>query len=394
MPDGSKEVIVKVLGSVHDVPALEWDACAGAGNPFVCHAFFAALEGSGSVAGSTGWRARHLAVFGDDGRLHGCMPLYLKSHSYGEFVFDWGWAEAFERAGGSYYPKLQAAVPFTPVTGRRLLIRPDAADGVFDALAEASLHLARRLGASSVHVTFLTEAEALRLADRGFMLRLGHQYHWENRGYRHFDDFLVDLASRKRKAIRKERQGVAESGIVIRALAGADIEERHWEAFYRFYLDTVDRKWAHAYLTRDVFTRLSETMAERMLLVIAETPAGEPVGGALNVIGEDTLYGRYWGCAEHYRFLHFEVCYYQAIAYAIEHGLARVEAGAQGAHKVQRGYLPQPTWSAHWIAHAGLRRAVERFLAAERRAVEEEMRALAAETPFRCADNRRALTER
>jgi uncharacterized protein len=313
------------------------------------------------------------------------MPLYLKSHSYGEYVFDWGWAEAFERAGGRYYPKLQAAIPFTPVAGPRLLLRPDAPAAAFDLLASAAVTLAKSLRCSSVHVTFPTRAQCERLGEHGFLTRLGHQYHWQNRGYRTFEDFLGELSSRKRKAIRKERQEVAGSGIVLKTLTADEIEERHWEAFHRFYLDTISRKWANAYLNRGFFCRLGETMADRVMMVMAETPSGELVGGALNLLGGDAIYGRYWGCTDACRFLHFEACYYRAIDFAIEHRLARVEAGAQGEHKVQRGYLPEATWSAHWIGHPGLRRAVEQFLAAERPAVEAEMQQLAAEAPFRQA---------
>ena len=383
MPDGAEALSVEVLGAISDVPAVDWDACAGAANPFVGHAFLAALEQSGTVAPEAGWLPRHLGVFGVDRRLLACAPLYLKSHSYGEYVFDWGWAEAFERAGGRYYPKLQAAVPFTPVAGPRLLLRPDAPASAFDLLASGAVTLAKSLRCSSVHVTFPTRSQCERLAAHGFLTRLGHQYHWQNRGYRTFEDFLGELSSRKRKAIRKERQGVAGCGIVLKTLTGNEIEERHWDAFYRFYLDTISRKWANAYLNRGFFFRLGETMADRVMLVIAQTPGGALVGGALNLLGADAIYGRYWGCTDAYRFLHFEACYYRAIDFAIEHRLARVEAGAQGEHKVQRGYLPEATWSAHWIGHAGLRRAVDQFLAAERRAVEAEMQQLAAEAPFR-----------
>jgi uncharacterized protein len=388
MPDGADAITARVLGSIHDVPAAAWDECAGTDNPFTSHAFLAALEDSGSVCGKTGWLPRHLAVFDAGGRLLATMPLYLKSHSYGEYVFDWGWAAAYERAGGRYYPKLQAAVPFTPVTGRRLLVRQDAPKATFGALAATAVRLAERLGVSSLHVTFPTESEVEALRSHAFLVRLGYQFHWENRGYSNFEDFLSDLASRKRKAIRKERESVASSGIVLRSLNGSEIEERHWDAFWRFYLDTADRKWGHPYLNRAFFRRLGETMADRVVLVMAETQAGVPVGGALNLLGQDALYGRYWGSTEACRFLHFEACYYRAIDYAIEHGLARVEAGAQGEHKVQRGYLPQRTWSAHWIAPSELRRAVQRFLAAERPSVEVTIRALCAESPFRRSENR------
>ena len=385
MPDGRDALTVKVLGGIHEVSAAAWDACAGVANPFVGHAFLAALEDSGAACAQSGWLPRHLAAFAADGTLLGAMPLYLKSHSYGEYVFDWGWAEAWQRAGGRYYPKLQCAVPFTPVGGPRLLLHPAAPPGLFAALAAAALQLAKRLGVSSLHVTFPPLAEAERLAEHGFLVRQGHQYHWENRGYRNFDDFLAALSSRKRKAIRRERREVAESDIVLRTLTGSAIEERHWAAFHAFYLDTVERKWANAYLDLAFFLRLGETMADRAVLVMAETPAGEAVGGALNLLGHDALYGRYWGCSQAARFLHFEVCYYRAIDFAIAHGLGRVEAGAQGEHKVQRGYLPEATWSAHWIADPSFRRAVQRFLQAERPAVEAEMAALAAESPFRKA---------
>ncbi|MBK8174197.1 MAG: N-acetyltransferase [Rhodospirillales bacterium] len=383
MPDAGPTHTVEILDSIGDVAASAWDTCAGSANPFVGHAFLTALEDSGSACTQSGWRPRHLVLFDGGRRLLGCMPLYLKGHSWGEYVFDWAWAEAFERAGGCYYPKLQAAVPFTPVTGPRLLLHPQAPAAAFSALAVASVDLAMRLGVSSLHVTFPSEDQALRLQEHGFFIREGHQYHWHNRGYGSFDDFLADLSSRKRKAIRKERAAIASSGYILRTLCGGEIEARHWAAFWRFYLDTVERKYAHAYLERDFFDRLGATMGERVVLIVAETPAGETVAGALNLLGEDALYGRYWGSSEACRFLHFEACYYRAIDFAIARGLARVEAGAQGEHKVQRGYLPQRTWSAHWIAHPGLRRAVGQFLEAERPAVEAAIAALNEEAPFR-----------
>ncbi len=383
MPDSGTPTTVQVIGAIDEIAPADWDACAGPSNPFLSHAFLAALEDSGSAAAKTGWLARHLVVAGDDGTVIGCAPLYLKSHSYGEYVFDWGWAEAFERAGGQYYPKLQAAVPFTPVTGRRFLLRPGAPAATAEVLATAMVRLAERLGASSLHITFLTEGECRPLTALGFLTRAGVQYHWRNDGYRSFDDFLAALSSRKRKALRKERAAAAAHGVTIRTLTGDAIEPRHWDAFYRFYLNTVDRKWAHAYLNRAFFDRLGETMAERVVMVVAETGCGTPVGAALNLRGPDALYGRYWGCAAEYKFLHFEVCYYRAIDFAIAHGLARVEAGAQGSHKIQRGYLPVKTYSAHWIADAGFRHAVARFLDAERPAIDEEVAALAAASPFR-----------
>ncbi len=382
MPDGREPVSVKIVGSIFDIDAGEWDACAGSGDPFVSHAFLGALEASGSAAPESGWLAQHLAIEDETGRLLACAPLYLKDHSYGEYVFDWGWADAYQRAGGSYYPKLQSAVPFVPATGKRLLLRPDAPASLANALASGMMQLAARLGVSSVHVTFPTEDEWQGLGKAGYLLRLGRQFHWENRGYKTFDDFLATLTSRKRKAIRKERRTVAESGVAVKALNGDTIEEHHWDAFYRFYLNTTDRKWGPSYLNRAFFSHLHETLRDWVVLVMAEA-SGIPVGGALNLLGADTLYGRNWGCSEDYKFLHFEACYYRAIDFAIERGLKWVEAGAQGPHKIQRGYLPRPTYSAHWIADPGFKNAVARFLDEERREIAEEMRLCAAQSPYR-----------
>ena len=385
MPDGNEPVAIKVLESIGDVPAEQWDACAGGGDPFVGHAFLKALEDSGSIDGDTGWLPQHLIIEDEAGTVCACAPLYLKNHSYGEYVFDWGWAEAYQRAGGQYYPKLQSAVPFTPITGRRLLVRPGADGRMADFLVAGMVALAERTGVSSLHVTFPTEAEWRRLGAHGFLLRLGQQYHWENHGYADFEDFLGALSSRKRKTIRRERRTVAESGLDLATLTGDAIQERHWDAFFRFYRNTSDRKWGPTYLNRRFFSLLGETMAERVALVIAEND-GRPVGGALNLIGADTLYGRYWGASEEHPFLHFEACYYRAIDFAIERGLARVEAGAQGPHKIQRGYLPMPTYSAHWIADTGFAEAVERYLGEERDAVGDEIQNLARLSPFRRND--------
>ncbi|MFQ6016606.1 MAG: GNAT family N-acetyltransferase [Kiloniellaceae bacterium] len=383
MPDGADTIAVRVLGRIAEVPAAAWDACAGPDNPFVSHAFLRALEDSGSAVADTGWLPLHLAVAGHDGALLGVAPLYLKSHSYGEYVFDWSWADAYERAGGAYYPKLQSCVPFTPVTGPRLLVRPDAEhDAVAAALIAGMTELARRHKVSSLHVTFPTRAEWQRFGAAGFLRRVGRQFHWENRGYESFDDFLATLASRKRKAIRKERREVADSGVAIRTLVGGAIEPRHWAAFHRCYLATSDRKWGSPYLTRAFFRQLGETMADKVVLVIAEE-RGDPVAGALNLLGDDTLYGRNWGCLRHHRFLHFEACYYRAIDFAIERGLGRVEAGAQGEHKIQRGYMPVETYSAHWIADPGFRHAVRDFLVRESGLVRHEMSLLSGHAPFR-----------
>jgi predicted N-acyltransferase len=318
-----------------------------------------------------------------DGRVVACAPLYLKSHSYGEYVFDWSWADAYQRAGGRYYPKLQCAVPFTPVTGPRLLTRPgEERAPLVEALIAAMLELARRHEVSSLHVTFPTEEEWSQLGQAGLLQRIGHQYHWENRGYASFDDFLSHLSSRKRKDIRKEREKANAQGLTIRTLTGAEIGPGHWDAFHGFYLDTVGRKWGHAYLSRDFFRQLAATMADKCVLVVAEN-GGRPVAGALNLIGGDTLYGRNWGAAGDYPFLHFELCYYRAIDFAIERGLKWVEAGAQGAHKVSRGYLPRATYSAHWIADPGFREVVARFLAHEREMIEADIEETAEAGPFR-----------
>ncbi len=383
MPDGAEPVTVNLLGAIDEVSAAAWDACAGAHNPFVSHAFLSALEASGSAVPDQGWQPRHLVVPDRNGGLLGAAPLYLKSHSYGEYVFDWGWADAYERAGGRYYPKLQACVPFTPVTGPRLLVRPGAeAEAVSAALIAGLTEIARRTQVSSLHVTFCEQAEWRQLGNAGFLQRTGRQFHWHNRGYDSFDAFLNGLTSRKRKMIRKERRKVAESGITLRALRGEAIEPRHWDAFHRFYLATADRKWGSPYLTRAFFHRLGETLAERVVLVVAED-RGRMTAAALNLLGEDALYGRNWGALGAYRFLHFEACYYQAIEFAIAHGLARVEAGAQGEHKIQRGYMPVETYSAHWIADPGFREAVANYLAHERREIAGEIAGLATYGPFR-----------
>jgi predicted N-acyltransferase len=369
---------------IAEIAAEEWDACAGEENPFLSHAFLAALEDSGSAGPRTGWLPQHAALRDGTGRLVACAPLYAKSHSYGEYVFDHAWADAFERAGGRYYPKLQCAVPFSPVPGPRLLVRPGAgkAAALRGALAAALARACDELKLSSVHVTFCTETEWTELRAQGWLGRMNLQFHWQNEGYATFDAFLAALASRKRKQIRKERERAAE-GLTIRALRGAAITPAHWDAFHRFYRATVDRKWGQAYLTRSFFSLLGERLGERVVLMVAEQD-GRPVAAALNLIGADTLYGRNWGAVIDQPFLHFELCYYQAIEFAIGHGLSRVEAGAQGQHKISRGYLPVPTYSAHWIAHPGLRRAVADFLAREVPAVEAEIAALAEEaSPFR-----------
>jgi predicted N-acyltransferase len=381
MPDGSASLSLTLHKSIAEIPAAEWDACAGAENPFVSHAFLAAVEESGSANGRTGWLPQHAVLRDGTGRVVAAAPMYVKSHSYGEYVFDHGWAHAFERAGGRYYPKLQVAVPFSPVPGPRLLIRPDAglrAVTLGLALAQAC----RELDLSSVHATFCTEADWQALAEAGWLQRIGMQFHWQNAGYATFDDFLAALSSRKRKSIRRERRDANAAGLEFVTLRGPEITRRDWAAFYDFYTSTVDRKWGSAYLTPRFFPLLAERLGERVVLMLARH-RGKPVAGALNLLGADTLYGRNWGCRGEWPFLHFELCYYRAIDFAIAHGLARVEAGAQGEHKIQRGYLPVPTYSAHWIAHPGLRRAVADFLAQERPARRAEMAELAQFSPFR-----------
>ena len=381
MPDGAATLTLTLHASIGEIDADAWDACAGRDNPFVSHAFLSAVEDSGSASARTGWLPQHAALRGEDGRLLAVAPMYAKSHSYGEYVFDHGWAHALERAGGSYYPKLQVASPFSPVPGPRLLRRPDAGVPIA-ALANALEQACQAHDLSSVHVTFCTEEEWEGLGEAGWLQRLGMQFHWENRGYASFEDFLGDLSSRKRKVLRRERRDANAAGLTFRALSGSEITEAHWDAFYRFYQSTVDRKWGSAYLTRRFFSLLGERLGSRVVLMFAEN-GNKPVAGALNLSGSDALYGRNWGCRGDWPFLHFELCYYRAIEWAIDHGLQRVEAGAQGRHKIQRGYLPKPTYSAHWIAHSGLRRAVRNFLAEERPGVLAEMAGLAEESPFR-----------
>jgi predicted N-acyltransferase len=381
MPDGTHELTLTLHPRIAEIPPDEWDACAGADNPFVSHAFLAALEDSGSAGARTGWLPQHAALRDAGGRLVAAAPMYAKSHSYGEYVFDHGWADAFERAGGRYYPKLQVAVPFSPVPGPRLLRRPDVGLPA-RVLAGALTQACGELGLSSVHVTFCEEAEWQALGQAGWLQRLGMQFHWENAGYASFEDFLGALSSRKRKVLRRERRDAQASGLTFRTLRGAEITPRDWRAFYEFYTSTVDRKWGSAYLTARFFPLLSERLGEKVVLMLAED-RGTPVAGALNLLGGEALYGRNWGCRGEWPFLHFELCYYRAIDFAIAHGVRRVEAGAQGRHKIQRGYLPKPTYSAHWIEHAGLRRAVAGFLQSERADVQAEMEELAAGSPFR-----------
>ena len=384
------ELQIRVVPAIAEVPAAAWDACANPYsasevcpyNPFVSHAFLHALEASGSAGARTGWQPQHL-VAEVGARIVGVVPCYLKSHSRGEYVFDAGWAEAYERAGGSYYPKLQVSVPFTPATGRRLLVAPgESADTIREVLAKGLVELSRMREASSVHVTFAPEAEWDLLGRHGFLKRNDQQFHWENGGYATFDDFLGALAARKRKAIKRERAGALENGIEVVWLTGSAITEDAWDAFFMFYMETGSRKWGRPYLTRKFYSLIGETMADQVLLVMAKR-AGRYVAGAINFIGGDALYGRHWGAVEHHPFLHFELCYYQAIDFAIQRKLTRVEAGAQGEHKLARGYMPVTTYSAHYIADPGLRRAIADYLKRERAYIEAAGAELSAMGPFR-----------
>jgi uncharacterized protein len=385
MNDSSGTVTVRVHSAIAEIPAAQWDACAGEVNPSVSHTFLSALEESGSTTMRTGWTPQHLTLGDPEGGLYGAVPLYSKTHSYGEYVFDHGWADAYERAGGRYYPKLQCAVPFTPVPGPRLMLRPGAPAEARTQLIGGMVELARRRKVSSLHVTFPETADFEAFAAAGFLQRVGQQFHWKNDGYRDFDDYLAALNSRKRKAVKKERREALEGGIEIEVLTGADLQPRHWDAFYKLYLGTADRKWGSAYLNRKFFHLIGERMPEKIVLVMARH-GGNYVAGAFNLLGTETIYGRNWGSYGEYKFLHFECCYYRAIEFAITHGLKRVEAGAQGPHKLQRGYLPTATYSAHWIPDPGFARAVAQFLAREREMVEHKIEGLAEYSPFRHTD--------
>lgn len=376
---------IEIVSSIEAIPAAAWDSCANPSgspfNPFISHAFLLALEKSDSAVRKTGWLGRHLVLKDDDGRILGVAPAYLKSHSYGEYVFDHAWADAYGRAGGRYYPKLQVAVPFTPVTGPRLLAQAPEHKAL---LLSGLRQLVAETKASSVHITFLPEEDWRQFGAAPWLQRTDTQFHWFNQDYSSFDGFLADLSSRKRKNIRKERDAVRASGITCEWVTGRDITEAHWDHFFEFYMDTGSRKWGSPYLTRRFFSLIGESMARHILLVFARR-AGRIIAGALNFIGSDALYGRNWGAIEQHANLHFEACYYQAIDFAISAKLARVEAGAQGPHKLARGYLPKTTYSLHYLAHPGLSRAVEDYLEQERLAVEEDQSALAEHAPFRNA---------
>ncbi len=374
------EIHIDMLQSIDGIDAADWDRCAGADpfDPFTTHRFLKALEDSGSVGGQSGWQPYHL-VARMEGQVIGVMPLYAKSHSQGEYIFDHSFAHAYEQAGGRYYPKLQCAVPFTPATGRRLLADTDLARR---ALLDGAMQLTRNNHLSSFHVTFCTAEEYAFAGELGLLQRMTQQFHWENNGYADFDAFLADLSSRKRKNIRKERATAQAFGGKIVQLTGEAIEPHHWDAFWRFYQDTGSRKWGRPYLTREFFDCAQETLRDDILLVLAERE-GRYIAGALNFIGGETLFGRYWGCVEDHSCLHFELCYYQAIDYAIAHGLDRVEAGAQGEHKLARGYLPSPVYSLHYLPDEGFRRAVDEYLRHEREAVGEDIEIMTSYGPFK-----------
>jgi uncharacterized protein len=378
LPVATAAVQARTVTRIAELDAAAWDRLAPADNPFLRHAFLHALEASGSATERTGWQPFHLVVE-EDGRPTAAAPLYVKGHSYGEYVFDHGWAEAYRRAGGRYYPKLQAAVPFTPVPGPRLLAESDAARA---ALVEGLKAVTAQLRLSSLHVTFCTATEADTLRAAGFLERRGVQYHWHNQGYGTFDDWLASLKSAKRKMVRKEREQVRAAGVAVEAVHGEALSAGLLDEFFPFYLATVDKRWGSAYLSRDFFRRLGRELKDAVVLMVARH-RGRMVAGALNLRGTSTLYGRQWGCLEEFRFLHFEACYYQAIEFAIRHGLQRVEAGAQGAHKLHRGYAPVWTHSAHHVPNASFRDAVARFLAAERRALEDEMAGMEEALPYR-----------
>ena len=379
------EFSARLAGRAFDIGRTAWNACAGTENPFTRYEFFDAVEASGSATAKTGWRPLHLVVERDR-QIEGILPLYLKNHSQGEYVFDHAWADALERAGGDYYPKLQACVPFTPATGRRMLIAPGVDESAMRAaLLSTGANAMKELHASSLHITFLTESEWRAAGEAGYLLRTDQQFHWENRGYTTFDQFLSELNSSKRKNLRKERESVRAEGVEFDWLTGGDLTEAAWDAFFAFYMDTGGRKWGHPYLTREFFSRVGASMADQILLIMAKRN-GSYIAGALNFFGGGTLFGRNWGCSEFVPFLHFETCYYQAIEFAIARGLRKVEAGAQGEHKLLRGYMPTTTYSAHHIAHPGLRRAVDDYLKREREAVAGHIDELAEHGPFRKTD--------
>ena len=381
---------IKICESFRNIPQKDWDACAGNISPFVSHAFLLALEDSGSANANTGWHGKHLIIEDPNDGIIACAPVYKKEHSYGEYVFDWAWADAYQRAGGLYYPKIQCAVPFTPVSGPRLLARnnlsPECQIKLRKLLATRMFELSTDLNASSVHITFCEEREWKEAQEIGYLQRIDQQFHWQNRNYGNFDDFLGALPSRKRKSIQKERRKVAEAGLQTYKLQGKEITEKHWDFMYHFYRSTTDKKWGPAYLTRQFFSLLAQYMAEKLLLFLIKKN-NDIVAGAMHLVGEDTLYGRYWGCSDEFKYLHFEACYYQAIEYAINMGLSNVQAGAQGLHKIQRGYLPVKTYSAHFFRNQNFQDAIKKYLDIETRSVAQEISYLTARSPYKAKND-------
>ena len=377
---------IKIVESLADMNPQAWDSCTG-GQPFLSHAFLSALETSGCVGAQTGWLPNHILLLGEDDTLAAAMPCYLKGHSRGEYVFDHAWAHAYQRYGQKYYPKLQAAIPFTPVSGPRLLVAPGGnVQQLRKSLLAAAIAFVNRNQLSSFHITFASRQDWNEAGQAGLILRKDQQFHWHNQNFKSFDDFLATLASRKRKAVRRERRQALCRGLSVEHITGSAITEAHWDRFFMFYTDTGNRKWGTPYLNREFFSLIGQTMADKILLVFARRHDHDQdsyIAGALNLIGPDTLYGRYWGAIEHHPFLHFEICYYQAIDYAITHGLARVEAGAQGEHKLARGYLPSPTYSAHYFADQGFAEAVRRHVVEESHAVDDEIDYYLTHSPFR-----------
>lgn len=381
---------IRNVRSIDEISKEDWDGLANPTNlpydPFLSYDFFAALEDSGSVAPETGWGPYHLIAIDENNELVGIMPLYLKGHSRGEYVFDHGWARGFEMAGGQYYPKLLCAIPFTPVTGRRLFSLGEHALHIKTQLLRYAAKQGQLQGLSSLHINFIETELSPVLEDQNFLIRSDTQFHWENQDYKSFDDFLGSLQSRKRKAIKKERRQALINDLAVEWVTGDDLRTKHWDAFYQFYVDTFDRKWGTPYLTRSFFDQIHETLSKHIVLIFAKRD-DDYIAAALNFIGEDTLYGRYWGAKEHHDFLHFELCYYQAIDYALANHLSRVEAGAQGEHKLLRGYSPQKTFSAHYILHEGLRAAVKDFLIDEERFVDMRTDALKHHLPFKSSED-------
>ena len=390
--DNCLNYTINILTSIRDVSTEAWDACIDGSYPFAKHAFLSALETSNSANADTGWLGQHIIMKNTHDQVIGAAPMYLKNHSYGEYVFDHAWANAFEQAGGRYYPKLQMSIPFTPAAGPRILLNRTAILSgnldereVYKTLLSACISRCEQVGASSLHVTFPNKYQAQMMQNCGLMLRKGIQYHWENEGYNNFDDFLNSLTSRKRKQIRRERKEASASGLHINILSGDEIKEHHWDAFFTFYRHTSGRKWGVPYLTREFFSLLCEKMSHQIVLIIVEN-GSRPIAGALNLKSDEILYGRYWGAIEFHKFLHFEVCYYQAIDYALASGLKSVEAGAQGEHKLIRGYLPCQTYSAHWIANTSFREAIQKYLEQETQNIGEEMSFLDSLTPFKTSN--------